>query len=108
MFNDKYGLTNAVLKGRKTMTRRTVSSKDVFEVTDSDSGMCIVREDGTYCEYEDSDGKKWLAWTPFKVGDIIAVAQSYKSLSEEALSEGFVGDNIDMQIHFRRSQGWGK
>lgn len=24
MFNDKYGLTQAVLEGRKTMTRRTV------------------------------------------------------------------------------------
>lgn len=25
MFNDKYGLTQAVLEGRKTMTRRIVS-----------------------------------------------------------------------------------
>lgn len=26
MFNDKYGLTQAVLEGRKTMTRRTVKT----------------------------------------------------------------------------------
>lgn len=29
MFNDKYGLTQAVLDGRKTMTRRMVCTKDV-------------------------------------------------------------------------------
>ena len=27
MFNDRYGLTKAVLKGRKTMTRRIVNEK---------------------------------------------------------------------------------
>ena len=27
MFNDKYGLTEAVLKGRKTMTRRVICQK---------------------------------------------------------------------------------
>lgn len=29
MFNDKYGLTQAVLDGRKTMTMRMVCTKDV-------------------------------------------------------------------------------
>lgn len=27
MFNDKFGLTQAVLDGRKTMTRRAISEK---------------------------------------------------------------------------------
>lgn len=83
MFNDKYGLTQAVLEGRKTMTRRLVQSNNIVEITTSDGvnhhvdGTC-----GSYHEYKDKDGKAWLAWSPYKVGDILAIAQSYKNLNE--------------------------
>ena len=36
MFNDKFGLTQAVLDGRKTMTRRIVSEKLLDRWTDYD------------------------------------------------------------------------
>ena len=31
MFNDRYGLTQAVIEGRKTMTRRLAASKRKYE-----------------------------------------------------------------------------
>ena len=32
MFNDKYGLTQAVLEGRKTQTRRIITNKEMLEI----------------------------------------------------------------------------
>lgn len=58
MFNDRYGLTGAVLAGRKTMTRRIVKHPEEVEI----------------------GGHKYLQTEklPFKVGDLVAVAQAYK------------------------------
>lgn len=74
MFNDRYGLTDAVIKGRKTMTRRIELSaseqKKVipggFEVT---SRSLKVRKNG-----------QLIMSVPFryKVGEVVAVAQSYE------------------------------
>lgn len=58
MFNDKYGLTKAVLKGRKTMTRRIVP-------------------DGTPLGNWETE-----KMSRFKVGEVVAVAQSYHSLNK--------------------------
>lgn len=57
MFNDRYGLTDAVLAGRKTMTRRIVP-------------------DGTPLgNWEETE-----KMSRFKVGDVVAVAQSYTDI----------------------------
>lgn len=74
MFNDRYGLTDAVIEGRKTMTRRIELSaseqKKVipggFEVT---SRSLKVRKNG-----------QLIMSVPFryKVGEVVAVAQSYE------------------------------
>ena len=107
MFNDKYGLTNAVLEGRKTMTRRLVQSDNIVSITTSDGAVHHVDKTfGSYHEYMDKDGKVWLAWCPYKVGEEVAVAQNYKNLAGQSLKSGFVGDNIDYQIHFKNHKGW--
>lgn len=59
MFNDRYGLTQAVLDGRKTMTRRIVP-------------------DGTPLGNWEETVKK----SRYKVGEIVAVAQSYHELNK--------------------------
>ena len=59
MFNDRYGLTQAVLDGRKTMTRRIVP-------------------DGTPLGNWEETVKK----SRYKVGEIVAVAQSYHALNK--------------------------
>ena len=75
MFNDKYGLTEAVLEGRKTMTRRKVNVSTWREVTPG----CIPRHG--------------LEHSPYKIGEVVAVAQSYKAVHEEMMN-GDYGDAI--------------
>lgn len=55
IFNDRYGLTEAVLEGRKTMTRR-------------------IAPDGTPLGNWEETVKK----SRYKVGDVVAVAQAYR------------------------------
>lgn len=63
MFNDKYGLTDAVLKGRKTMTRRIVGNR----MTEDDIKAYLkgYTELANKCAY-------------YKIGDVVAVAQAYR------------------------------
>lgn len=65
MFNSKYGLDNAVLEGRKTMTRRIIPNR--VEVRESGYNAC------GFCDENDRDVKP-----VYKVGEVIAIAQSYK------------------------------
>lgn len=76
MFNDKYGLTQAVLEGRKTMTRRSIS-EDVWQRAD------VYR----HIYYEDTlDVLPWkealIESSSFKVGEAVAVAQRYKDIRD--------------------------
>jgi len=68
MFNDKYGLTQAVLEGRKTMTRRWAKTKR----------------------------------SPYKPGEIVAVAQSYKDAGLEPTIE----QSGTLQPAVGNSAGW--
>lgn len=74
MFNDRYGLTQAVLEGRKTMTRRIIpdeffslnwDTRDDTLVSENDFGDFIDIRSSTYCRYH--------------VGEVAAVAQSYQN-----------------------------
>lgn len=80
MFNDRYGLTQAVIEGRKTMTRRIVDPKSKYEKLRLWQ-PCLEMEYGLY-GYTDNDG-----WVPIKphyfVGETVAVAQSYQELDNE-------------------------
>lgn len=76
MFNDKYGLTQAVLEGRKTMTRRIfyipdklvpyLDIYDIFDIVDD----CIIWKDK-------SDNIRMTFEPKYKVGEVVAIAQSY-------------------------------
>jgi len=54
MFNDKYGLTQAVLDGRKTMTRRVVTQNSMTDI------LC--------------------GYSRYQVGEVVAIAQSYRDV----------------------------
>lgn len=79
MFNDKYGLTDAVLQGRKTMTRRIIpqlmSDKD-FDISEwgiNDQGKVYI------CLYE--GGRPTTDIFPaYQPGEVVAVAQSGKEI----------------------------
>lgn len=73
MFNDRYGLTEAVLSGQKTQTRRIVP-RNFFTCThDILDNNTLVFED-MYGDWHDVRKSKYC----FKIGEVVAVAQSYK------------------------------
>lgn len=81
MFNDKYGLTKAVLEGRKTMTRRAVPEKLLEAYYDYDDYVNAVAPRDIPCSRE-YEKEFFLRRSRFKVGEVVAVAQSYKDVME--------------------------
>lgn len=87
MFNDRYGLTQAVLSGRKTMTRRVITCPKTFK-GEWIAGFHVYKRqsDGAILEWpcmydadeRDFDGGQILP--KFKIGEVVAIAQSYKDL----------------------------
>ena len=90
MFNDKYSLTQAVLDGRKTMTRRIIKCPRTFK-GEWVAGFNIYRR---------HSDKKIVGWPymydaderefdmgeilpKYKVGEVVAVAQRYKDVVEK-------------------------
>ncbi len=84
MFSDKFGLTEAVLSGRKTQTRRVVSESLWNKWTEYDDfcgsvGVRGLNEIGVAVTREYSDCEKFfLDNSPFKIGEVVAVAQRYR------------------------------
>jgi hypothetical protein len=73
MFNDKYRLTQAVLEGRKTQTRRIIP-KDFFSLTWDKRDDTLVYEN-SMGDFIDIRNSKYALC---KAGEIVAVAQSYR------------------------------
>ena len=110
MFNDKYRLTQAVLGGRKTQTRRVMNPQPEdcstvhrwYKSADwKDKPMSlVVNEDGSvYCEFCGYGAKLEggsIFRLPYKVGEIVAVAQSYNS---------FYNDECNPNL-FPNGAGW--
>ena len=69
MFNDLYGLTQAVIEGRKTMTRRIVPTKTRLR-----RALAVIHD-----EPHGSEQEEYLKSACYKVGEIVAVAQDYSS-----------------------------
>lgn len=90
MFNDRYGLTEAVLSGRKTQKRQIITCPKTFKGQDV-RGFCvqIQKLDDVIlafikmCDAYGREIKGAYIQPKYKVGEVVAVAQSYKSLFEE-------------------------
>ena len=78
MFNDKFLLTQAVLDGRKTQTRRIIP-KDFFSLTWDEKNGTLWYEN-SMGDFIDVRNSKYALC---KVGEVVAVAQSYCSIAEE-------------------------
>lgn len=78
MFNDRFGLTDAVLQGCKTMTRRIIRNLSDFDPRQdwihwSDNGkanIAIIHNE-TY---------KYCIYPQYQPGEVVAVAQAYKDI----------------------------
>lgn len=87
MFSDKFGLTQAVLDGRKTMTRR-ISEDQIRNSIFCKSG------------YESIHG--YEIKPKYKVGEVVAIAQSYESVYNEKGLE-----TMDMLVSWLKNhKGW--
>lgn len=74
MFNDRYGLTQAVIEGRKTMTRRLEFDDKLQKIiADSDS---YYYDDG-YLVFATQGVDIHHVKTRYKIGELIAIAESY-------------------------------
>jgi len=86
MFNDRYGLTQAVLDGRKTMTRRVIKCPDKCNGKEA-YGYVVYRNaqnrDNWEVSVADADEYTIGYITPkYQLGEIVAVAQSYHALNK--------------------------
>lgn len=79
MFNDKYGLTQAVLDGRKTQTRR-ICYQGTFKRFCS-CGFCLEGADRGKLYI--NDGNEVVAKSKFKIGEEVAIAQRYIDLDDK-------------------------
>ena len=113
MFNDKYSLTQAVLDGRKTQTRRVIKCPREFK-GEWVAGFNIHRRHsdkkivGWPCMY-DADEREFdmgEIFPKYKVGEVLSIAQCYESLGmnpEIALNDR---DGIGFYTKTKFAPGW--
>lgn len=84
MFNDLFGLTQAVLSGRKTMTRRMIRVPRTFNGVEVRGWIVARNEVGEYYTYLTDEEGMHIAGSFLKplyyIGEEVAVAQSYKDV----------------------------
>lgn len=73
MFNDKYGLEQAVLAGKKTQTRRTI--KTAYE------DIKAYHANGDWHFIGDIEGESFELTPQYQIGETVAIAQSYHALN---------------------------
>lgn len=73
MFNDRYGLTDAVIEGRKTRATQIMTGID-FPVN-MVMGRALPDKDGKI--YAVANGENIIVKLRYKVGEVVAVAQCY-------------------------------
>lgn len=86
MFNDKYSLTQAVLDGRKTMTRRIIACPEAYKgmpvrsfgITGS-KDICLSVEMRVYDESCDDFVPMYIQ-PKYELGEVVAIAQSYETI----------------------------
>lgn len=80
MFNDRYGLTSAVLEGSKTNTRRAEFSAEEQQVLNEADDVYMDGDD-VVARLDSAEDVRFA--TRYKVGEVVAVAQSYERIYEE-------------------------
>ena len=93
MFNDKYGLTQAVLNGRKTMTRRIITYPSKLRGQNVAGYFVCRRPSGELVEVclHDEDERMidgGQIFPKFQVGEVVAIAQNYRD-------SGYAPDSLD-------------
>lgn len=86
--SDNLCLTDTVLEGIKTMTRREIKLPTLFDCSNivdiSMSGLAKHNTHGAVIAQIQGELLTYIARTRYEVGDIVAIQQSYKHLVEES------------------------
>lgn len=101
MFNDRYGLTQAVLQGRKTMTRRLLK----VPFTELNDLNCALKDSVNLMANKIAIIKKY---SKYQIGEEVAVLQSYNDIFKEADNGDYWADCYE---RYRQAQvddkpGW--
>ena len=97
MFLDRYNLTQAVIDGRKTMTRRNIPKDFFTQVWDVRDDTLVYEDD-----YGDFIDVRHSNYNQYRVRDVVAIAQSYESVYHE---QGL--ETMDMLVRgLKNSKGW--
>lgn len=108
MFDDRYGLTQAVLEGKKTMTRRVIKGDYVVVVH--------LEHEGSFIGKTANGDSVILPQPAYNVGDELAIAQSYSNLREVLAKRDFKRTDALYDKFYRAMQmgeahdgmpGWG-
>lgn len=102
-FNDHYGLTQAVLEGRKTQTRRVIP-ENLFQECRSNG---LLEAGGFNSQWKEKAIDLLIAHSKYKIGEEVAVAQRYSEIKvietmaiQQELNETFLLEK------FEQSKGW--
>ena len=109
MFNDKYGLTQAVLKGRKTQTRRILSPTIFFQRLTTCEGWSNedIRAWERSCNRQLYEAQGYmlqqmldyaLSSSRYKVGEVVAMAQKYKDIALDM--------SVELAAELIKQPGW--
>lgn len=97
MFNDKYGLTAAVLQGRKTMTRRMIKTQyETIKAYNANFETYLLGE---------LDGETFEVKPCYYIGEVVAVAQSYKDIYEKLKMTHGSSSYVTRQFFHKYIQG---
>ena len=95
MFSDKYGLTDAVLRGRKTMTRRIIRNLSDFDPRQDWINWGNNDKEKTSIAIFHNETYKYCIYPQYQSGEVVAVAQSYKSIHEEMMNGDYGNSRYD-------------
>lgn len=93
MFNDRYGLTQAVIEGRKIMTRQVLAGYPMSSSDKIEEAYYAVDSIGVIANGGETLFEIKLC---YRVGEVVAVAQSYNDVTREFphLKTTLVGHDI--------------
>lgn len=98
MFNDKYGLTEAVLEGRKTQTRR------IINIPEGETLEPFYIKDSILTSVHLVSNHNFILNPAYMVGEEVAIAQSYKDCTKQCIKE--TGLNVKTKEDLLNSKGY--
>lgn len=94
MFNEQFGLQQATFDGTKTMTRRVVPDKIMMDA---------IAYQSHHIYDEKSYEKYILDHAPYKVGEVVAIAQRYSQIEDEIERLGLP---LNLKEEIRKHKGY--